>query len=952
VSLATVGCRPEEPKIGRYPSAIRDGTTVAWMLSVRLLGPVEVERDGERLPSPSRRTRTLLAALALMGGRVVSRDRLVEVVWGDDPPESIGTQVAIQVSKLRKQLGAASIETVGRGYRLNAEAVEVDVATAERLLDRARELQRPDLFREAQRMWRGPVCDDAHSDEMAPAVQRLEELFLASVEEWAALLLDTGGEAEVVTVLPELTARHPLRERLRALLMEALWRCERRGDALALYDEGRHVLAEELGLDPGRELTGLQQQILQDDAAPELAPAVADSRIAVPRQLPMDLPHVVGRDREIKAVESLLGRTESGAVIALHGTGGVGKTTLAVHLGHRLEDRFPDGQVFLNLRGYGPHELTDAATALGLLLRAFGVPNAAIPDDESDRAALFRDTVAGRRALVVLDNARDSMQVRALLPGGSSVVLVTSRSQLRSLTAREGAHRVAIDPLTTDGAVELLQGRGSGTVWEQAEVAELAELCGHLPVALSVAAERASRYPDRPLADLNAELRDGLATLDVLTAWEDDPHTSVRAVLAWSYDALEPDEARMFLLLGLHPPQYYDRYIAAALAAVDLREAARLLDRLVDAHLLAEPRPGHFAMHDLVHAFGVLSAAGVAASDRRDSATRLRAYYIHTMVGGRDLVHSESAPIDVGTLPSETPLQTFDSEDEVLRWTVDNWVVLGQVLQDAIADRDHVACYRIAGLLASLDGVRGRLEQLRDLVELAAWHGRAGGVRSAEAYRCDRLGLLAWRAGRPAEALELFERSYRLCRELDEASLAAISLMHQGMALAKLGRVEESVARCEEAVGLRAAAGLPTAVTLNNLAMAYLTAHRYDAAIAAADQALEECRSEDRLLEEATVFDTRGMVRSASGDHVGAAADFARAANLFADLGARLDNAMTTGHLGEEQAALGDLRAARASWKRALDILTDLGASDSVHITRDELVQRISDVDASLDAEG
>jgi DNA-binding SARP family transcriptional activator/tetratricopeptide (TPR) repeat protein len=922
------------------------------MLSVRLLGPLEVERDGERLPSPSRRTRTLLAALALMGGRVVSRDRLVEVVWGDDPPESIGTQVAIQVSKLRKQLGAASIETVGRGYRLNAEAVEVDVAIAERLLERAREQQRPDLFREAQRMWRGPVCDDAHSDEMAPAVQRLEELFLASVEEWAALLLDTGGEADVVTVLPELTARHPLRERLRALLMEALWRCERRGDALALYDEGRHVLAEELGLDPGSELTGLQQRILQDDAAPELAPAVADSRIAVPRQLPTDLSHVVGRDREIKAVEGVLDGTESGAVIALHGTGGVGKTTLAVHLGHRLEDRFPDGQVFLNLRGYGPHEPTDAATALGLLLGAFGVPNATIPDDESDRAALFRVTVAGRRALIVLDNARDSMQVRALLPGGSSVVLVTSRSQLRSLTAREGAHRVAIDPLTTDGAVELLQGRGSGAVWEQAEVAELARLCGHLPVALSVAAERASRYPDRPLAELNAELRDGLATLDVLTAWENDPHTSVRAVVTWSYEALEPDEARMFLLLGLHPSQYYDRYVAAALAAVDLSEAARLLDKLVDANLLAEPRPGELAMHDLVHAYAVLSGGGLTAIDRDDAARRLRAYYIHTMVGGRDRAKADNLPLDIGELPSETPIQTFESEGEVSRWTVDNWVLLGEVLQDAIADRDHGAVYRLAALLSSLDADRGRVEQMRDLVDLAAWHGRAGGVWAADADCCQRLGLLAWRAGRPTAALELFERSQVLCRELGDAPRVAFSLMHQGMALVRLGRVEEAIERYEESLAQRVALRMPTALTLNNLAMSYLAAHRYTDAMAAADRSLEEFRSEGRIREQAQVLDTRGSVRSGSGDHVGAAADFAEAADLFAHLGTSFNTAIVASHLGDEQALLGDLRAARASWERALEVMTDLGASDGVHLTRDGLVQRINDIDASLDAEG
>lgn len=929
------------------------GTTVAEMLSVRILGPVEVERDGERLPPLSTRTRTLLAALALEAGRVISRDRLVELVWGEDPPDSIGTQVAIQVSKLRKQLGATSIETVGRGYRLNVEIVDVDAGLAEGLLERARELQRPDLFREALRMWRGPVCDGAQGDAMTPATQRLEELFLASVEEWAALQLDTAGEAEVVTVLPELTARHPLRERLRALLMEALWRCDRRADALALYDEGRQVLIDQLGLDPAPELSGLQQRILQHDAVAVVAPPGGDPPTVVPRQLPMDLPRVAGRAREIEAVRSVIDGTESGAVIALHGIGGVGKTTLAVHLGHRLEERFPDGQVFLDLRGYGPHDPADAATALGMLLRTFGVPDAAIPDSEAERAALFRSVVAGRRTLVVLDNARDSMQVRPLLPGGSSVVLVTSRSQLRSLTVREGAHRIAIDPLSTDGAIQLLQGRGTGTSreqWELSEMAELAHLCGHLPVALSVAAERASRYPDRPLAELNAELRAGLATLDVLTAWRDDPHTSVQAVLAWSYDALEPEEAQMFLLLALHPPQYYDRYIAAALAGVDLNEAAGRLDRLVDANLLSEPRPGHFAMHDLVHAFAASSSAGLAATDRDDAARRMRGYYVHTMIGGRDLTNAASVALDTGELPPRTPVQTFESEDEVFRWTVGNWVVLGQVLQDAIADRDHVAVYRLAALVASLGAEEGRLDQLRDLVELAARHGHAGGVRTANIYRCDRLGLLAWRADHPEEALELFERSYELCLDLGEKSLAADSLMHQGMALARLGRVEESVARCEESLSQRIALGLPTARTLNNVAMAYLSAHRYDDAMTATDRALAECRSEDRVMEEAIVLDTRGLVRGSAGDHAGAVADFARAGELFAGLGNHLNNAMVARHLGDEQALLGDLRAARASWRRALDILTDLGASDGVHVTREELVQRLAEVDASLDA--
>jgi DNA-binding SARP family transcriptional activator len=623
-----------------------------------ILGPLLVHDGQAPVGVPEGRQRVLLAALLLQAGSPVGADALAEVVWDGSPPPGAEVTLRSHVLRLRRALGpraGARLVTRNPGYLLQAGAEEVDVAWFRRLCHdggaalRAGAWERADgLLGEALGLWRGAVLADIPAEALRREEGQGLEALRLQAEEWridAALHL--GGHAELVPGLRSLAARHPLRERFHGQLMLALYRCGRQAEALAAYARARSVLVAELGTEPGPGLQELHQQILSADPAltGPARPAEGGPQRAVPRELPPAVPGFTGRSAELQALTGLLNRLGAqapGALVisAIGGTAGVGKTALAVHWAHRVADRFPGGQLYVNLRGYDPGPPVPATDALAAFLRALGVPGPDIPPEEDERAARYRSLLAGRRMLVVLDNARSADQVRPLLPGTPAcTVLVTSRDTLAGLVARDGAARLDLDLLPLPEAIALLRTLiGPRADAEPEAAARLADQCCRLPLALRVAAELAASRPAASLAGLVSELADLSTRLDLLETGE-DPRTQVRTVFSWSYRHLDAEAARTFRLTGLHPGPDLDPHAAAALTSTALPQARRALDTLARAHLISPAAPGRYAMHDLLRGYArELTATVDGGPEQHAALTRLFDHYLHTAATAMDIL--------------------------------------------------------------------------------------------------------------------------------------------------------------------------------------------------------------------------------------------------------------------------------------------------------------------------
>ncbi|GAA2497300.1 BTAD domain-containing putative transcriptional regulator [Streptomyces gobitricini] len=608
-----------------------------------------------------------MAALLLAPNSVVPLSRLVETTWDDEPPATAIKQVRNSVSALRERLGDIDqrlIITLEPGYRLCVDEERLDslrfaagVAdgrrhAAEGRLDRAVRAIRPALS-----LWRGPALDGLGTAALTRSAARLDEQRLSALELCARWRLQLGEHREVVDDLGDLVHDHPLREGLHAQLMTALDHCGRRADALHVFHRLRTCLAEELGVGPGADIQRLHEQILRgepaaprrdDLAAPgrdDLASAVVGALPAprppwavaspVPRQLPQTIRDFTGRADHLAALDALLPPAGGQAVVisALDGSGGVGKTTLAVHWAHRVQDRFPDGTLHTNLRGYGPGKSANPDEVLNDFLVALGIHPAAVPAGTGARSGLFRTLAAGRRMLIVLDNANCAEQVRPLLPGAPGcMVLVTSRDSLTGLVVTEAAHRLTLDVLSPAEASSLVVSI-VGPVRARAQPAavdNLVRLCARLPLALRIAAGRAAAYEHVSVADIVAELAEEDSRLDALS-WGKDPYAAVRNVLEWSYEQLAAPQAHLFRRLGLHPGPDISTPAAAALTGLSPREARQSLNALADAHLIEPVAHDRYRFHDLLRAYAdELACEHDTEDERRHALDAMLTWYSHT----------------------------------------------------------------------------------------------------------------------------------------------------------------------------------------------------------------------------------------------------------------------------------------------------------------------------------
>jgi DNA-binding SARP family transcriptional activator len=583
--------------------------------------------------------RVLLAVLLLHPNRVVPADVLVEALWGTEPPPSATAAMRNYVKRLRTALNDADhdlIRTVHGGYVIRVAQGGLDVTRFEELERAGREAatagdwdRAAHLLRTALSLWRGEPFEGVRSEWLAVReLPRLAELRLRALETLVDLDLRLGRHDEAITELLRLTKVHPLRERLYQLLMLALCQEGRRAEAVTVYHSARRALVTELGTEPGPDLRGLHQRILTADptlagsgpwrAAPVVVVPEARRGPPPPRQLPAVAHHFSGRVAELTALRRALSKVADAgrlAAIAVTGTAGVGKTALALRWAHEVAPLFPEGQLYVDLRGYDTGRALGPAEALAGFLRSLGVPESGIPADQTERAACFRSLLAGQRVLVVLDNARSAEHVRPLLPATSAcAAIVTSRDSLAGLVVRDGAQRVDLELLPLTDAEHLLRSLiGGRAEADPAATRRLAMHCACLPLALCAAAELAATRPSAPLAWLVRQLGHRHQRLDLLSSGG-DPRTAVRAVFSWSYQHLDHDSARAFRLLGLHPGTGIEPHAGAALMGTTVAHARVLLIALARAHLIRPADPARYAMHGLLR----LYAAELAVARDRD----------------------------------------------------------------------------------------------------------------------------------------------------------------------------------------------------------------------------------------------------------------------------------------------------------------------------------------------
>ncbi|MEC4015337.1 AfsR/SARP family transcriptional regulator [Streptomyces sp. H27-D2] len=610
-------------------------------LRFAVLGPVRAWLGEEPLPPGSPQQRALLAALLLRGGRTASASELVDALWGEEPPSQALAALRTYASRLRKAFGehADDLITESGGYAIRTSAGGLDLAlaeqyagTAEKALGNGDRARARDLINLALGLWEGEPLAGIPGPYAETQRTRLEEWRLQLIESRLDMDLEVGRHAEAISELTALTAAHPLRERLRGQLMLALYRSGRQAEALAVYADTRRLLADELGVDPCAELAEMHQGILQADAGLAVPAAEPDAQPIVlvrPAQLPATVADFTGRAAFVTELSEQLITAEGRvmAVSAVAGIGGVGKTTLAVHVAHAARHHFPDGQLYIDLQGAGSRAAEPEAV-LGAFLRALGTSDSAIPDSMDERAALYRSTLDGRRVLVLLDNARDAAQVRPLLPGTAGcAALITSRARMVDLAS---AHLVDLDVMSPEEALILFTRIvGAERVGAERDAAmDVVASCGFLPLAIRIAASRLASRRTWTVSVLARKLADQRRRLDELQAGD----LAVKATFELGYSQLEPQQARAFRLLGMAEGPDISLSAAAAMLDRDPYETEELLESLVDTSLLESAAPGRYRYHDLVRLYARACAErDEQPPEERDAAlSRLLDFYLAT----------------------------------------------------------------------------------------------------------------------------------------------------------------------------------------------------------------------------------------------------------------------------------------------------------------------------------
>ncbi|GAA2624590.1 hypothetical protein GCM10010399_64920 [Dactylosporangium fulvum] len=690
------------------------------------------------------------------------------------------------------------------------------------------------------------------------------------------------------------------------------------------------LLADALGL-TGADRDGFLRSATGETTEP---PPTGPSPVVVPAQLPPDVPAFIGREEQLAALDAMTAvaadQPTAVTVSVVSGTAGVGKTALAVTWAHRARGRFPDGQVFVNLRGYDPDRPMTAADALARLLAALGVAAQDVPADLDDRVAAYRTRLADRRVLVVLDNASSVEQVRPLLPGTAScAVLVTSRDSLAGLVAVDGARRIDLDPLSPADAHTLLRRLiGARVEADPGAATTLAEQCARLPLALRVAAQLAVSRPAEALGELVAELADQRQRLDLLVAG-DDVRASVSAVFSWSLRHLPADAARTFRLLGLHPGPDLDPYAAACLTGADRRQAHRTLELLARAHLVHPTASGRYGMHDLLRAYAFGLTAGDSRQDTEAAQRRMFDHYLFTAAAAMDLLHPDEGRYRPEVPPPATPSPSLTDHDTARGWLDAERAVL-------IAVVAHTAAHGWPAHAVRLAAVLFRHLTIGHPADALAVHGHAAdaarttGDRAGEAEAVNGIGCALLGLGRYASAIEHLEQALLLFREIGDPLGQARALNNLGIIEERLGRHAPAAARFEESLRLFRQVGDRSgeARAMNNLGLAEGWLGRHRTAEEHHRTALALYRQLGNRAGEAHALTDLGLVEQRLGRPGPAAEHHRQALPYFLGAGDRTGEAWVRNGLGETALATGDPAGAVAQHTSALEAATGVGARD------------------------
>ena len=874
----------------------------------RLLGDVEVHVDGHSLDLGHARQQCVLVSLLVDANRIVSVDQLIDRVWADSPPRQARESLHGYISRLRRVMSGAGV-AINRqpgGYVLTVDPLAVDLHRFAALMTRAKQAPHhaeAELAEEALALWHGRPFAHLDTPWLNALRESLEGQRTAAELDRNDLALRQGRHAAVLAELAASAAHHPLDERLAGQLTLALYRSGRQADALEHYHRLREHLAEELGIDPSPEMQKLYHQILIAD--PGLGPPTTQHRgepAAVPirrspAQLPADMHLFTGRKEELTQLDRLLatdGREDAAGsgstsvpMVAISGTAGVGKTGLAVRWAHQNAGRFPDGQLYVDLRGYDLDQPASPADALTGFLYALGVPKTEIPDELADQAARYRTEVAGRRILIVLDNARTVEQVRPLLPGSPTcVVLVTSRDSLSGLVSRHGAGRLDLDLLPLADSRSLLrQLIGQRVDAEPAAAADLAHLCARLPLALRVAAEFAASRPSVSLAELVVELNDEQRRLDLLDG-AGDPRTGVDAVFSWSYRALPADVARFFRLLSLHPGQDLEPYAAAALCETSPETATRALVLLARAHLVQPADTGRYGIHDLLRAYARrLTARHDLEEDRRAATTRLIAFYLDAASAAMDILHPPDVPFPGRQATPGPALPPLGDTQTAHEWLDSERNNIGATCADAGTIGWGRCAIGLATTLARLLSTGDLATDARALDRQA----RRAGDRRGEARARSNLGLVYCHLGHYAEAAVQQLAARHFAQEITDS--AGVGMAEYGLGLVHwhLGEYERAAEAYEISAVNFSESGTKRGVghALHGLGMVRWRQGQAVAAAALHNRALALFRKGADPGGEGFALHGLGLLHAQEGRPTQAADHYQRALGLFSRNGLR-----------------------------------------------------------------
>jgi DNA-binding SARP family transcriptional activator/tetratricopeptide (TPR) repeat protein len=955
-----------------------------------LLGPLQVRAGDREIRIPGARQRVLLAALLLTPGRVVSAARLAELVWDGQPPGQAAGTIRSYVQRLRQALGPAGkarILTVGGGYMIDMTAGQLDIAQFENLLRtgvdaaKASDWQRAAvLLDQAQALWRGsPLADIACQALQLAEPPRLEEERLQAIQWRMEAGLQLGQHDLVIPQLRSLTAEHPLREALHGQLMVALYRCGRQADALTAYRTARGILVSELGLEPGPDLQLLQQRIIAGDrellavtndasgqpASQDSDPTDTRGRAdttettagqpdaRVPRQLPAAVSHFTGRAAELDALTGVLdasrsSRSRTVVISALAGAAGVGKTALAVRWAHQVAERFRDGQLYVNLRGYDPDEPVAATDALADLLGALGVPGQEIPEGADERARLFRSRLAGRRVLVLLDNARNAEQVRPLLPGDPGcVAVVTSRDSLAGLVAADGARRLDLDVLPLAEAVGLLRALiGPRINQDPAATVALAGLCARLPLALRIAAELAAARPDPPVAELVAELEE--SRLDLLDAGED--RADVRAVFSWSVRQLPDEVAGAFALVGLHPGEDLDAHAAAALTDTTVGQARRVLARLHRASLVQAAGSGRYGMHDLLRAYAREQAA--AGDSCQQALTRLFDYYLSAAAAAMDVLIPAEAHRRPRVPPSAAAIPALPGQAEAQAWLDTERANLVAVVVHCAG---HGWAAHATGMAATLFRylISGsHLPEAQTVYSRSLQAARQSGDLAAEAEALNGLGGIGMIRGHPQAAAENYRAALERYQQCGDRAGQARATLNLGGIEHQLHNLRSAASYCRQAITASEEAddSLGVARALCSLAGVETDLGSYAQAASQLGRALRTFRKAKDQLYEAYALERIGELNLRRGQLTEAADYYEQALAI----NRRIDNATGIAHqllsLGDVSQRQGAYQQAVGYQRRALDQFRHAGNQHGEFVTLRALAEALHGIGQPAEA--